>query len=85
MRALNVSARAIRLCVDRLVLVFSGEVVFHVEPLFVASEKSGAGTNHVGSEGELLAVEHESVSVIIYFVLHVLALVLEHGALSHEE
>jgi len=35
----------------------------------VAGKDSGAGTNHILGEGELLAVENEEVSVFVKFVL----------------
>ena len=42
-----------------------------------ASEDVSAGTNHVFSEGELLAVEHEEISVNIKLVLAASASLLQ--------
>ena len=69
----------------RLMSEFSLELVLEEEPTLSASEEPRAWSNHIGSEGELLAVKYECISVVIHLVLHVSALFVEHVALSHVE
>ena len=61
----------------RLMHVAAVEGVVVVQLSGVAGENFLACGDHVGGEGELLAVKHESLSVVIEVMLRVLALLLE--------
>lgn len=61
----------------RLVHVATVEGVVVVQLSLRAGENLSASGNHVGGEGELLAVKDESLSVVIEVVLGVLAVVLQ--------